>query len=114
MVAVSGIAVHGPSLVSGGGGTGATTQIPKVPGLSLPYSHTLTQTVLPGVKPVAFIIGISPFVLASSSHAISMSALQLAPLYIAMPPSVITPVCVSKLRAPPAGTVTLNHTSLPW
>ena len=99
--------------VHAGGSTGIVAQIPKVPLLSLPYSHILIHTVLPGVSPVAFIIGISPLLLPSSSQAIRESVLQFGPLYSAMPPSVITSSCVSIVRAPPAGTVTVNHISPP-
>ena len=40
----------------------------KVPGLSLPYSQKRTYTVLPGVRPLAVIMGMAPLALASSSQ----------------------------------------------
>jgi hypothetical protein len=93
---------------------GSETQIPKVPLLSLPYSQNIIHIVEPGVNPVLSIMGIKPLGLSSSSHSISVIPEGgQVPEYIAIPPSVITPVCESILICPEAGTVTLNQTSPP-
>jgi hypothetical protein len=48
-----------------------------------------------------------------SSQATNVIAPHAVPVYTAMPPSVITPVCESMSTMPDAGTVKLNHTSPP-
>src|SRR5687767_12784337 len=51
-----------------GGGFGFTAQIPKLPLLLFPLSHTLIHKVAPGVKPVNDNAGICPFALLLSSQ----------------------------------------------
>ena len=88
-------------------------QIENVPVFPLPYPQNLIYTVDPGARPVCVKDGIKPFALPSSLHPSSVNALH-APLYTAIPPSVITPVLESKIIEPLAGTTALNHTSAPW
>src|SRR5688572_123910 len=82
------------------------------PLLLFPFSQTRIHKVEPGTCPVNEIIGILPFGLLLSSQAMSTMAPQV-PVYTAIPPSSITPVWVSKVMLPVAGTTAEYHTSPP-
>jgi hypothetical protein len=71
---VIGVALQGLSFAGGGGGM--CTQMPKAPSVKFPRSQILIHTVLPGTSPPAVIMGMNPLELASSSHAIKVSALH--------------------------------------
>ena len=102
---VKAVAVVGSSFEGG-----SITQIPNVPLLLFPSSQKRTYTVEAGVKLVAVIVGI-PVPL--SLQLTSVKVPQGAPVYSAIPPSVITPAWELIISEPVAGTTILNHTSLP-
>ena len=95
-----------------GGGGGKVAQIENVPLLLLPNSQNLIHKVEPGVRPDLVINGIAPLGLSSSSHSRNVRLVQV-PVYTAIPPSNITPVCEFIVTEPEAGTVRVNHTSPP-
>ena len=94
-----------------GGAAISLTHMSKVPSVPAKEDQTRIQTVEPGVNDNAEISDIKLLELISSLQEIKVKELQDAPLYKAIPESVIPPDLSVTFNEPEAGTIVVNQTS---